>query len=99
LIPLSQIGVSPSSKTSFLKLRREGAGCTGMKPVLSPHERYLVVREKNGWAVNLGADALHVYMSRDDARRAAEQHVADAIAAGRSADWLDVSEDHPEGTA
>jgi hypothetical protein len=69
-----------------------------MKPVLSPHERYLVVREKNGWAVNLGADALQVYTSRDDARRAAEQHVASAVAAGRSADWIDVNEDHPEGS-
>jgi hypothetical protein len=70
-----------------------------MKPVLSPHERYLVVREKNGWAVNLGADALQVYITRDAARRAAEQHVASAIAAGRSADWLDVNEDHPDGSA
>jgi len=70
-----------------------------MKPVLSPHERYLVVREKNGWAVNLGADALQVYTTRDDARRAAEQHVAAAAAQGRSADWMDVGEDHPEGTA
>lgn len=69
-----------------------------MNPVLSPHERYLVVREKNGWAVSLGADALQVYTTRDDAHRAAEQHVATAVAEGRSADWLDVNEDHSKGS-
>jgi hypothetical protein len=70
-----------------------------MKPVLSPHERYLVVRAKNGWSVNLGADQLNVYSTREDAREAAVRHVGDAQAAGRSADWQDVGEDHPEGIA
>lgn len=70
-----------------------------MKPVLSPHERYLVVRAKDGWAVNLGADELNVYSTRGDAREAAEKHVAAAVEAGRSADWQDVNEDHPEGMA
>lgn len=70
-----------------------------MKPVLSPHERYLVVRAKSGWSVNLGADGLNVYTTRKDACEAAEKHVADAMAAGRSADWQDASEDRPEGVA
>ena len=70
-----------------------------MKPVLSPHERYLVVRAKGGWSVNLGADELNVYSTRHDAREAAEKHCAAARDAGRSADWQDVSEDHPEGIA
>lgn len=82
-----------------MKLCRKRAGYVGMKPVLTPHERYLVVREKNGWAINLGADALHVYTTRDDARRAAEQHVSAAVAEGRSADWLDVSDDQAAGSA
>ena len=70
-----------------------------MKPVLGPHERYLVVRAKNGWAVNLGADELNVFSSRDDARAAAERHVAAARDAGRHADWIDVGEDKPDGIA
>ena len=70
-----------------------------MKPVLSPHERYLVVRGRDGWALNLGADKLNVYSSRADAREAAERHVAAARDAGRSADWQDVAEDRPEGVA
>ena len=51
-----------------------------MKPVLSPHERYLVVRAKGGWSVNLGADELNVYSTRHDAREAAEKHCAAACA-------------------
>lgn len=70
-----------------------------MKPVLSPHERYLVVRAKNGWAVNLGADALNVFSTRQDAREAAEKHAAAAREAGRGADWQDVSEDLKDGLA
>jgi hypothetical protein len=70
-----------------------------MKPELGLHERYLVVRAKNGWSVNLGADMLHVYSSRQDAREAAARHCADAQAAGRRADWVDTGEDHPEGVA
>jgi hypothetical protein len=65
-----------------------------MKQVLSPHERYLVVRSKDGWSVNLGADPLQVYSSREDARQAAIQQVENARACGRSADWIDVNEDH-----
>ena len=76
-----------------MKLRRTLAGYPHMKPVLSPHERYLVVRSKGGWSVNLGADPLHFYSSREDARQAAIQHVEDARANGRSADWMDVAED------
>lgn len=68
-----------------------------MKPVLSPHERYLVVRAKAGWSVNLGADQLQFFNSRDAARTEAQRLVDDATANGRSADWLDVNEDHPEG--
>ena len=70
-----------------------------MKPVLSPHERYLVVRAKDGWSVNLGSDKLNVYSTRHDAREAAEKHCAAARAAGRSADWQDVGEDLPKGVA
>ena len=70
-----------------------------MKPVLSPHERYLVVRAKEGWSVNLGSDQLTVYSTRQDAREAAEKHCAAARDAGRSADWQDIAEDHPEGIA
>jgi hypothetical protein len=70
-----------------------------MKPGFGLHERYLVVRAKDGWAVNLGADQLSVYSTRQDAREAAERHAAEARNAGRSADWQDVNEDHPEGIA
>ena len=70
-----------------------------MKPVLGLHERYLVVRARGGWAVNLGSDALNVYSTRQDAREAAERHATAARDAGRSADWLDVNEDKPEGIA
>jgi len=70
-----------------------------MKPVLGPHERYLVVRAKSGWSVNLGADQLQFFDSRDSARGEAQRLVSEAIAAGRSADWVDVNEDHPEGMA
>ena len=70
-----------------------------MKPVLGPHERYLVVRAKSGWAVNLGSDELNVYSTRDAAREAAETHVTAARGAGRKADWMDVCEDKPEGIA
>jgi hypothetical protein len=70
-----------------------------MKPVLSPHERYLVVRAKEGWSVNLGADTLAVHTNRKDAQEAAAGHAQAAQAAGRSADWMDVGEDHPEGVA
>jgi hypothetical protein len=65
-----------------------------MKPVLSPHERYLVVRSKEGWSLNLGADTLQVYSSREEARQAAVRQVENATANGRSADWIDVNEDH-----
>lgn len=68
-----------------------------MEPVLTPHERYLVVRAKQGWSVNLGADTLQVFTTRDAARLAASDHARRAKAAGRSADWADVNEDHPEG--
>ena len=60
-----------------------------MKPVLTPHERYLVLRAKDGWSLNLGADTLDVYSSRAGAREAAETHVAAARASGRNADWVD----------
>ncbi|HEX6858942.1 MAG TPA: hypothetical protein VF138_01905 [Caulobacteraceae bacterium] len=70
-----------------------------MKLELGPHERYLVVRAKNGWSVNLGADALEVFSNRAGACEAAEKMVAVARKAGREADWVDVSEDHPDGTA
>lgn len=70
-----------------------------MKPVLGPHERYLVVRAKNGWSVNLGADQLQFFDNRSDAREKAQRLVNEATADGRSADWLDVAEDHPEGMA
>jgi hypothetical protein len=70
-----------------------------MKPELGLHERYLVVRAKGGWSVNLGADMLNVYSTRQDARDAAVKHCAAAEAAGRSADWVDTGEDHPEGLA
>lgn len=82
-----------------MKLRRTLAGYTCMKPVLSPHERYLVVRAKDGWSVNLGADTLQAFTTREDAREAAQKHVDSAHAGGRSADWMDVSEDHPKDTA
>ena len=65
-----------------------------MNPVLTPHERYMVLRAKDGWSLNLGADTLHVYLSRADARDAAVHHVAAAREAGRSADWIDATEDH-----
>jgi len=68
-----------------------------MKHVLSPHERYLVVRAKEGWSVNLGADTLNVYSTRKDAQEAAVLHVDAALSDGRSADWLDVGEDRSEG--
>ena len=67
-----------------------------MKPVLSPHERYLVVRAKDGWSVNLGADPLQIYPSREEAREAAVRQVENATVSGRSADWMDVNEDHPD---
>ena len=70
-----------------------------MKPELGPHERYLVVRAKDGWSVNLGADMLDVFVNREDARQAALKLVDEAKAAGRNADWIDVGEDHPEGIA
>lgn len=70
-----------------------------MKPALGLHERYLVVRAKGGWSVNLGADQLNVYSTRQDARDAAEQHAQMARQDGRSADWQDVGEDHPDGMA
>lgn len=70
-----------------------------MKPELGPHERYLVVRAKEGWSVNLGADTLEVFSSRGAACEAAEQLVGVAKDGGRDADWMDVSEDHPEGMA
>lgn len=70
-----------------------------MRPTLSPHERYLVVRARNGWSVNLGADALEVYDTRADACEAARRRVASAIAAGRSADWRDTNEDRPDAVA
>jgi hypothetical protein len=69
-----------------------------MKIALSPHERYLVVRAKGGWSVNLGADALQVYPSRDDAREAAARHAESAVACGRSADWVDTADDTPNPT-
>jgi len=80
-----------------VKLRRGVAGSYGMKPELGPHERYLVVRAKDGWSVNLGADMLDVFVSREDARSEAERLVANATADGRRADWMDLCEDHPEG--
>jgi hypothetical protein len=70
-----------------------------MKPALGPHERYLVVRAKTGWSVNLGADQLQFFDSRSDAREEAQRLVEDATSNGRSADWVDVAEDHPEGMA
>lgn len=70
-----------------------------MKLVLSPHERYLVLRARDGWSVNLGSDELNVYSTRQDARAAAQAHCAAARQAGRSADWRDVAEDHSEGMA
>jgi hypothetical protein len=70
-----------------------------MKPELGLHERYLVVRARDGWSVNLGSDMLNVYTTRLDAREAAAKHCAAAVAAGRSADWVDIGEDHPEGIA
>jgi hypothetical protein len=70
-----------------------------MKPELGLHERYLVVRAKDGWSVNLGADMLNVYSNRQDAREAAANHCAAAMADGRNADWVDLAEDKPEGTA
>ena len=61
-----------------------------MKPVLSPHERYLVVRAKGGWSVNLGADELNVYSTRHDAREAADAGVwsVEVVAVGPWADGL-----------
>jgi len=70
-----------------------------MKPALGLHERYLVVRSKDGWSVNLGSDTLNAYTTRKDAQEAAIAHVEAALADGRSADWLDVGADHPEGIA
>ena len=70
-----------------------------MKPVLGPHERYLVVRARSGWSVNLGADNLQVFTNREQARQEAQRLVEEAVAAGRNADWIDVGEDHPEGIA
>lgn len=70
-----------------------------MKPVLGPHERYLVVRAKNGWSVNLGADQLQFFDNRLDAREEAQRLVDGALANGRNADWVDAAEDHPEGMA
>lgn len=70
-----------------------------MPPRLYPLERYLVVRAKQGWSVNLGADVIQVYATRDQARRAAAAHVERAIASGRRADWIDVGEDQPGGIA
>jgi len=82
-----------------LKLHRTVGGYDRMKPVLSPHERYLIARAKEGWSVNLGADTLQIFTSRDQARREAQRLVEDAIAEGRNADWVDVNEDHPDGIA
>ena len=65
-----------------------------MNHVLTPHERYMVLRAKDGWSLNLGADTLSVYTTRAGAREAAEKHVAAARQAGRNADWLDSTEDH-----
>lgn len=65
---------------------------------LGPHERYLVVRSKEGWSVNLGADTLNVYSNREDARLAAASMARTAVDAGRSADWLDV-DGHPDNPA
>ncbi|MGE5565912.1 MAG: hypothetical protein ACM3YN_07155 [Parcubacteria group bacterium] len=70
-----------------------------MKSTLGPHERYLVVRAKNGWSVNLGADQLQFFDNRASARDEAQRLVDEATANGRSADWLDVAEDHSEGAA
>jgi hypothetical protein len=70
-----------------------------MKPVLGPHERYLVVRARSGWSVNLGADQLQFFDSRAGARNEAQRLVDEALAGGRNADWVDVGEDHPEGIA
>ena len=70
-----------------------------MKPEPGPHERYLVVKAKDGWSVNLGADMLDVFVSREDARREAEMMVANATDDGRRADWMDLGEDYPEGLA
>lgn len=64
-----------------------------MKPELGPQERYLVVRAKDGWAVNLGADMLDVFVSRAEARAKAESMVIAAREAGRRADWQDLGED------
>ena len=70
-----------------------------MKPALGPHERYLVVRAKSGWSVNLGADQLQFFESRAGACDEARRLVNEALADGRNADWVDVAEDHPEGMA
>ena len=53
-------------------------------------ERYIVVKARGGWAVNVGADTLSVHASFDDARDEAARLAAAAAKAGRASMYMAV---------
>ncbi|WP_269716919.1 DUF2188 domain-containing protein [Caulobacter sp. NIBR2454] len=57
-------------------------------------ERYVVLRYRDGWTVNIGADIVSLHPSQEAARDAAEKRVEEAQSEGRDAEFLGVLNNH-----
>lgn len=59
--------------------------------------KFLVVRSRRGWAVNVGADRLSEYGDVEEARKDAAHLAEISREAGDDAGYVDLSDDDAEG--
>lgn len=57
-------------------------------------ERYVVLKYRDGWTVNIGADIVSLHPTENDAEEAARLKVRQAHAAGREAIFVGVLNTH-----
>ncbi len=57
-------------------------------------ERYVVLKYRDGWTVNIGADIVSLHPSEQEAEDAARLKVEQALEAGREAQFVGVLNTH-----
>ncbi len=57
-------------------------------------ERYVVLKYRDGWTVNIGADIVSLHPSEQEAEDAARLKVEQALQAGREAQFVGVLNTH-----
>lgn len=57
-------------------------------------ERYVVLKYRDGWTVNIGADIVSLHPSEQEAEEAARLKVEQALEAGREAQFVGVLNTH-----